>query len=166
MQKTAAMLRDRLIQATSLAIILLSASFVVIIIYAVASRYLLGFSLVWIEEIARFLLAWIVFLGISVALYQRGHMAMIAVQQKLSHRTKRLLEVVLDLLMIIFLAVVFSEGLDLAISVIPQTSPALEITYFWPYLSIPTGAALAIVQLLFKLSDDLRQVADCFNSKH
>ena len=158
MEKIAATLQIGLIRLTRLAIVLLSAVFVLIIIYAVASRYLLGFSLVWIEEVARFLLAWIVFLGISVALYERGHMAMIAIHRKLPFRTKKLLDAVFGLFMILFLAVVFYEGLDLALSVIPQISPALEVTYFWPYLSMPVGAALAIVQLLFRLSDDLQQL--------
>ena len=157
-KEVAATVQLGLLRVTRLLIFVLSTAFVLIIIYAIASRYLFGFSITWIEEIVRFLMAWIVFVGISVVTAERGHMSMDALRQRLPLRTRKLVDVTFDVLLIFFLAVVFYEGLNLAISAIPQTSPVSEISYFWPYLSLPVGAALSAIHLLFFLFDDFAQM--------
>ena len=155
-ERFATTLKLGLIQFTRVVITILAAVLLVVLIYAVASRYIFGFSIVGIEEIAQFLLAWIVFLGVSVALYQREHMAMIALNRRFSLLTRKIIDRIFDLLMILFLLIVAFQGIKLAISVIPQISPVLEISYFWSYISLPVGAILGIIQLIFILMDDIR----------
>lgn len=144
-----------LVRATELLILVLSTAFVLIVIYAVASRYIFGFSITWIEEIVRFLMVWIVFVGISVVAYERGHMSMDAIRERLPMTARRALDLASNLLIIFFLCIVFYHGLKLAVSAIPQVSPVSRVSYFWPYLSLPVGAALAIVQYVFLTADDI-----------
>ena len=126
-----------------------------IILYGVVSRYVFNIAVAWVEELAVFMVAWLTFLGISVAAYERSHIGMYLVQQRLPFLAKKFLIVVIDILIIIFLAVVVYEGTKMSISVIPQMSPALRISYVWPYLSLPIGATLMIIQMLFVTYDDI-----------
>jgi hypothetical protein len=59
-----------------------------------------------------------------------------------------------NLLMIAFLAVVAYQGTVLATTVIPQKSAALRLSFFWPYMAIPFGAGLMIIQLLLVVARD------------
>jgi TRAP-type C4-dicarboxylate transport system permease small subunit len=59
-----------------------------------------------------------------------------------------------NLLMIAFLAVVAYQGTVLATTVIPQKSAALRLSFFWPYMAIPFGAGLMIIQLLLVAARD------------
>lgn len=137
----------------------LSAAVTLIIIYAVASRYLLGFSITWIEEIVRFLLAWIVFLGMSVLLYHRGHMAMEAIFQALSPAVQDMVRIGFGALILIFLSVVAYAGTGMALSALTQVSPVSGVSYFWAYLSLPIGSALGVIQVIFFLVDDVKRIA-------
>jgi TRAP-type C4-dicarboxylate transport system permease small subunit len=49
------------------------------------------------------------------------------------------------------------QGTVLAITVIPQKSAALRLSFFWPYMSIPFGAGLMIIQLLLVAVRDFLQ---------
>jgi TRAP-type C4-dicarboxylate transport system permease small subunit len=144
-----------LVTTTKFLMIVLSSAFTVIIIYAVASRYILSFSLTWIEEVVRFLMAWIVFLGISVVLYERGHMGMQALLFKFNPKVQKILGMIFDILVILFLFIVFVEGCKLSLVGWEQTSPVAEVRYFWVYLSLPVGALLGVIQALIFIYDDI-----------
>jgi TRAP-type C4-dicarboxylate transport system permease small subunit len=48
---------------------------------------------------------------------------------------------------ILFLAIVAKQGLALALTNLSQLSPAMRIPMFYPYLAVPVGAALMIIEL-------------------
>lgn len=148
-----------LVRLTEWLIIALSAAVTLIIIYAVMSRYVIGFSITWIEEIVRFFLAWIVFLGISVVLYNRGHMAMEAIFQVLPPRVQDMVRIGFGALILVFLLVVAYAGAGMAVSALTQVSPVSGVSYFWAYLSLPLGSALGAIQVIFFLADDVKRIA-------
>ena len=133
----------------------LSMAFVAIILYGVVSRYVFNIAVAWVEELAEFMMAWLTFLGISIAAYEKSHIGMFAIQERFPFLTKKYLNITIDILVIIFLSVVICQGTKMSISVITQISPALRISYAWPYLSLPVGAALMIIQMMFVIYDDI-----------
>ncbi len=60
-------------------IVMILLALMVIIVFAnVVSRYYLQFSLAWSEEIARFMLVWLVFLGSFLAYIHDEHLGWIS----------------------------------------------------------------------------------------
>jgi TRAP-type C4-dicarboxylate transport system permease small subunit len=117
------------------------AALIGVITLQIVSRVL--FSAVgWTEEVARFLLVWITFLGAALA-YQRGrHIAVTFVVAALPRRLRQLSRVV---------AVAVALGFMVALIVIGyrymqvqsfQKSASLRVSMTWIYAVIPISAAL------------------------
>jgi TRAP-type C4-dicarboxylate transport system permease small subunit len=135
-----------LLRATRYLIVGLSLAFVLVILWGVVSRYVLNWAVAWTEELAVFLMIWLTFLGISVAAAERAHIGMVTARDRLAPRIRRYVVLLLDMLVLVFLCVVAVEGYRLATSVWSQRSAALRVSFFWPYVSIPVGATLMILQ--------------------
>lgn len=136
-----------LLEATKRVMVAAAMVFVLILLWGVFSRYVLNIAVAWVEELAVYLMIWLVFLGISVAAHERAHIGMLFIRDTLPIPIRKYVILLTNLLMIAFLAVVAYEGTILAITVIPQTSAALRLSFFWPYMGIPFGAGLMIIQL-------------------
>jgi TRAP-type C4-dicarboxylate transport system permease small subunit len=136
-----------LLEGTKRVMVVASVIFVLILLWGVFSRYVLNISVAWVEELAVYFMIWLVFLGIGVAAQERAHIGMLFIRDSLPVPIRKYVILLTNLLMIAFLAVVAYQGTILAINVIPQTSAALRLSFFWPYMAIPFGAGLMIIQL-------------------
>ncbi len=136
-----------LLEATKRTVVAASIVFVLILLWGVFSRYVLNLAVAWVEELAVYFMIWLVFLGISIAASERAHIGMLFVRDSLPAPIRKYVILLTNLIMIGFLVVVAYEGTILAITVIPQKSAALRLSFFWPYMSIPVGAGLMIVQV-------------------
>jgi TRAP-type C4-dicarboxylate transport system permease small subunit len=145
-----------LLRLTKGVIVVIAIVFLAILLWGVFSRYVLNVAIAWVEELAIFLMIWLVFLGISVAAHERGHIGMFIVRDLLPGAMRRWVILAMDCLTVLFLLVVAVEGTHLARSVIPQTSAALRVSFFWPYMSIPLGAALMLLQTCLVAVRDFR----------
>jgi TRAP-type C4-dicarboxylate transport system permease small subunit len=134
-------------------------------------RYVLNDSLIWAEEVCKYLLVWVSFLACGVA-YDRGEIAAFdVVSQFLSRRAAAILRVVSNLCAIVLLVVLVVYGWRYAMRSGGQSIPAFEFIMedltgqrpeahfkiFWIYLSIPIGMGLlalhiAVESALFAIS--------------
>jgi TRAP-type C4-dicarboxylate transport system permease small subunit len=143
-----------LLEGTKRVMVVASIVFVLILLWGVFSRYVLNLAVAWVEELAVYLMIWLVFLGIGVAASERGHIGMLFLRDSLPLPVRKYVLLLTNLLMIAFLAVVAYQGTVLATTVIPQKSAALRLSFFWPYMAIPFGAGLMIIQLLLVAARD------------
>jgi C4-dicarboxylate transporter DctQ subunit len=127
---------------------------VIVVLLAVFFRYVLGDSLPWSEEVGRYLSVWVGFLGASVALRKRIHIGVDYFIDRLSKRGRRLLKLISEFTILVLLSVISYYGIELVIFQIPQKSPALLISMFWPYLSVPVGTLLMIIQCISLIIED------------
>lgn len=98
----------------------------------------------WTEELARFLLVWMTFLGATLA-YQRGrHIAVTVVVDLLPPPLRRVCRAATSLVAIGFLAVLVIVGYAYMDLQSFQTSPSLRIPMNYVYAVIPASAALMI----------------------
>lgn len=131
-----------------------------IMVWQVAARYLFNSSLIWAEELCRYLLIWQTFLLLGLA-YQRGAFVMLDIlPYMLSARSRVILKVITALPVLIFLAVIVVEGWDYASRFSRQTIPAVDFIWTslfghnadmpvkWVYLSVPVGSALLFLHVL------------------
>jgi TRAP-type C4-dicarboxylate transport system permease small subunit len=111
-------------------------------------RYVLQRPLfLWSEEVARFLLIWMVFLGIGIGVKNDAHFSMDILQSFLEKRWGAAVRLFNDLCMGLLLVLLVLAGLRFAWFGVFQTSPNLEIPMVWVLISIPIGGLAALLYL-------------------
>lgn len=140
---------DRAIQYLLAALVGLSLlAMVTVVIVLVVARFVLGISLFWGEELARYLMIYMGFIGGAVALRAGQHPRLGIFAAMLPAGARRMLGWLIDILMLVTLAVLFYQGLDIALNEGRMRTPALRIPYLWVFLAVPIGAAAMLIQLL------------------
>ncbi len=122
-----------------------------IIILQVFYRYVLGSSLSWSEESARFLFIWVVLLGASMGVKESFHVSVTLFKDMLPRRIKVTVDVLVNLLTGVVAAIMVVYGLSIAETVSIQLSPAVRISMFWVYLAIPVSGALMLLHLTARM---------------
>ena len=124
----------------------------------VVCRYFLDFSLGWYEEISRFMLIWIVFLGAVIALIKGDHLSIDLLYLVLSPRACRVAVVLTDMMMLAALAIMFQGAWDMAIDSLRSgwVASSVPIPYGWVYMVGPVSAVLMFIQTLIKTTGDIR----------
>jgi C4-dicarboxylate transporter DctQ subunit len=114
----------------------------------------LATELAWIDEATLFGLAWLVFLGLGLALERRRHIAMTAVLDGLSPSTARIAHLVINLAGLVFCMLLTKFSYDLAVFIYNsgQISPTLGTTMLWLYAPLPVGFALTSLRYLLELT--------------
>lgn len=116
------------------------------ITFEVFFRYFLKMPLIGTEELARYIMIWLTFVGSSIALRQKAHIGMVFLLRFLPEQIKKIMIYIIQSLILIFLAYLIWWGWLHAVHVKVQFSPALRISMFWPFLSIPIGGFLMFLQ--------------------
>lgn len=121
----------------------------VIVLLQVVFRYVLNSPLAWTEEMARFLLIWIVLLGAAVGVKRKSHFSVDILTKKFSEKANRWLQFVLDIFMfiLIFDVMVFN-GVYLTNLTVRQISPALHIRMSYVYSAVLVGGILSCCYIL------------------
>lgn len=127
-----------------------------IMMLQVVFRYGLNSSLIWAEEICRYLLIWASFFACGIA-YARGEIAAILlIDRLLPPRAALLVSLLRNALVLVLLGVLVHYGWRYAVLSGTQPVPAIgflltdlfdatrpsPITVFWVYVSLPVGMAL------------------------
>lgn len=129
-------------------VILGAAVIVTIVTIEVVLRYIFGLSLIFTEELSRYLMVWVVFLGGAIAVRDGSHIRINVLAKRLSAKTRRLVDLVAHTLTVIFLIVVTIEGVKILPRQLYQMCITIDISLFYFYLAIPVGSVLMIIFLL------------------
>jgi TRAP-type C4-dicarboxylate transport system permease small subunit len=142
-----------------LIVLLLMAIQVVVVVLGVTFRYM-GNSLVWYDELASILLAWLTYFGAALAALQRSHIGFPGLMKSLSTNWRLPLYVLGEILVIGFFAVTFWYGYvvlgvmeDEYLITLPFVPTALVQSI------IPMGAALFIVAELLSIGDGWKKIS-------
>ena len=142
---------DRLIQIlnATLTALALAAMFATVFTLVVA-RFGFGIAIFWGEELARYLMIYMAFIGAAVAMRCNLHPRLTVFASMLPRGVQQVLEIIINLLLAVTLVILFWHGLDVAREEGIMRTPALRIHYFWVFLAIPIGAALMLIQLAWR----------------
>ena len=119
----------------------------VIVMLQIFFRFVIYIPLPWSEELARYLMIWTGMVGSFVALREGRHIGVTLVVDRLPPKAAAWVTVFVQSATILFLAIVAKQGFALALINLNQLSPAMRIPMFYPYLAVPVGAALMIIEL-------------------
>jgi C4-dicarboxylate transporter DctQ subunit len=141
---------DRAVLAVGSALFM---ALVTVVIVAVFFRYVLNSSLLWGEELARYLAMWLVFLGLSCAHRRGEHVSAGSLLKRVRILGVPVARRLAEAISILFCAAVTWLGAELTLLNFErhQTSPALQIPISWAYLAIPVGFLLITLQGLIRL---------------
>lgn len=126
-----------------------------IIFLQVIFRYVLHNSLTFSEELARYLFVWTVFLGSAVVARENGHIVVGALVQKLKGKKAKYTKITAYIFTMIFVAILFFQGLKMMRLCSFQHSPALGISMSWVYLAIPIATFVMFCNVLILILDVL-----------
>ena len=125
----------------------LLAAMVVIVCWAVFTRYVLNSSLVWYDEFASYLLVWLTFYGTVVADYQRRHIGFDVLVNKLAPLARKVVDVAAELAVLGFQFVLFYYGWVLMQRMGDETAislPWVKVTWISSVLPVTGGIMLLI----------------------
>ncbi len=135
-------------RCTEFAIMGLMAFLVVVVVASVFFRYVLISPLTWSEEVGRYVMIWLGFLAASIAVRQGLHVGLDFVVQWVRPEVATWLRGLARVAMAGFLLIVMVYGFILIPNLWEQYSPVMDIRMTWPYLAIPVGSLLMLVQLV------------------
>ena len=124
----------------------------VIMVFAnVVARYYLDFSLAWSEEVARFMLIWLVFLGAVLAYVEDEHLGLDMMVSKLPEKSRQLLAVVTDIMVLYAIWLITQGGYMMTVDSWDWEAVSVPIAFGWVYLVIPVSGGLMFFQGLLKM---------------
>lgn len=138
-----------LIALNRLALAALLAAMAVLVFGNVVARYLFNASFGWVEELTRYMMIWLAYLGAGLALRHGNHVAVMMLVDALPRAPALWLRGLVGLVMLAFLMALAWIGWEYADFAMRQRTPVLQ----WPtglvYLAIPIGCALMVLHMLF-----------------
>ena len=122
------------------------------------SRYV-GLS-VWSEETARYVFIWISYLAIPLAIRERSNIRVDIVYDRLPARVQAASWVFVDACLLLLSCFMLLKGLEhVGMQIeMPQTTAALQIPYFIPYLILPVGFGLMVVRALEDVAAQMARI--------
>ncbi|MCM3763240.1 TRAP transporter small permease [Alkalihalobacillus oceani] len=120
----------------------------ILLIVQVYFRFIANASLSWPEEAAKFLTIWSVFLGVSISLRQKGLIAVEALLERARGKFKKILSLITLSISFIFCLFLVYYGFEMAAEVATRKSSAALIPMWIPFLSIPIGGCLTILNIV------------------
>jgi len=142
------------------AVIAISTVVVGIVIVEVGLRFLFSSSLIFTEELARYLMVWVVFLGSVIAVRDGAHIRISMLLNRLPQSWQRWATIVAEVLTLAFLAVTVVEGIRILPKQLSQIPATFDVPLFYFYLAIPVGSLLMMIFILPRLWQGLRSGAD------
>jgi TRAP-type C4-dicarboxylate transport system permease small subunit len=140
---------------------------VVIMITQVIARYVFNASLIWAEEVCRYILIWQSFLLIGIAYHQGELIVLDMLPAKLSPVTRLLIRVIVALPVCYFLYLMVRHGIIYAGRFNAQTIPAIDFIWtslvgkpahvpvFWVYVAVPVGCAILLAHIAAGLANEV-----------
>ncbi len=134
-------------------LIVLLATMAVIIFANVVLRYSTNQSIEWAEEVARYLMVWLTFLGAGPVLRYGGHIAVENLQDSLPIAWARAVRVLIALMLTGFFGFIIWYGVIYVDRVQFQMTPTTQISMSWVYASMPVGGVLLLAHWLLIVRD-------------
>ncbi|WP_428912101.1 TRAP transporter small permease [Niallia sp. Krafla_26] len=139
---------------------------VTLVFLQVISRYVISYSFGWSEELSRYILIWIAWIGAAYTVRTQKHIRVELVKNIVNETGKKVIELITLLIWFLFALFLVLNGTELISNLFAtgQTSPSNEIPMWIVYLAVPIGGSLMALRLIqqaiyiFKPNADEREV--------
>ena len=153
-------------KTTRISCVVLGGGMAVVVISGVIARYVMKNPMVWTEEIARALMIWTAFLGISIASRQRSHLGVTLLVVRLPMPLQRLFKLFTDGLSMGFLYVLTVYGIRMVETGTAQIETATGIAMSYFFMCVPLCGLLTMIQLGVVMIIDLSRWGTSISPYH
>jgi TRAP-type C4-dicarboxylate transport system permease small subunit len=126
----------------------LFSAMVVVTTMGVFFRYVLNDALPWAEEADRYLFIWLSFVGASITMRYKAHIAVDLLLRYVSPAWQHRLALFAQGCVLVFLGMVFWASLPVIELTSETRATATDIPMSWVYIAAPTGCVLIAVETL------------------
>jgi TRAP-type C4-dicarboxylate transport system permease small subunit len=123
----------------------------VVICATVFTRYLLNLVPSWSEEVPRYMLVWITYLGAALCVHYQEHISLDIFFRLLPVRLQRLGQLVLNLMVGAVGGIMVVYGIGLMRHFGEDLMESIPVTNFWLYLAMPVSGVLIILYVLLEV---------------
>jgi len=145
---------DRLLSA---ALVTLVAVLTITVFLQVLVRFIFKAPLPWTEEVTRITFVYAIFVGATIGVRERAHLNVDFVLVYLPDQVRKVLNLVTQALVGVFLVAMVWLGLRYMNGAGVQTTPVLIIPFRYIYGIIPASGAVMLLFLLANIGDDLQK---------
>jgi TRAP-type C4-dicarboxylate transport system permease small subunit len=139
-------------------LLILISSMSIDVLLQIVARKILSISIPWTEELARYLMVWIGFIGLGVAYRVKGLHIINILTEKLSEKRASLFSFISNILILIFLISVIPYGIKTCILNIEAVTPALRIPSGYVFAAIPVGCSFTLLFVLESMWEFLKSI--------
>ena len=135
--------------------IVMASALFIIVVGAVVARYGFGQAVSWTEEVPRYLLIWVSFLGAAVCVLKREHVGFDVLFNALPKKMRRVLGAFLTLLIFGFGWIVFRYGIVFVQDFGSDLMETIPYTNYWYYPAMPISGFLIMLFSVKVFIDEL-----------
>jgi TRAP-type C4-dicarboxylate transport system permease small subunit len=143
-------------RAIEAAVVFGSVVIVGMVVTEVILRKGFGSSLIVTEELARYLLVWMVFLASAIGVRNKSHIRINALVKHFSPRVQIVLAVVAHAVSLIFLGLLFIESMRILPKQFSQSCICFDVPMVCFYVAIPLGCVLMALFMIPHIREILR----------
>ena len=129
----------------------------VVLFSQVVSRYLLDTGLAWSEELSRYLMIWMIFLGATVAAKEGSQISVTVLEDVLPQAWRKILMQLQKIISIIFFVLVTGFSMKILPLAKLQTSPNMGLPMHITYFVIPLASVIMIIHLVIRMYLEFRE---------
>jgi TRAP-type C4-dicarboxylate transport system permease small subunit len=126
-----------------------------IICFAVFTRYILNYVPSWSEEVPRYLLVWISFLGAALAVKYKEHISLDFFFNMMPIRARQVGHIILNVLIAIVGVIMFVFGIGMVEQFGDDLMESIWVKNFWFYIALPISGGLMV---LYVIQDTMKRI--------
>ncbi len=119
-----------------------SITFFLMVCINVFTRYVLKTPFIASIELSRIFFVWACFLAAGITYYKKGHIVISFIYDKLSESAKKWISIAINILSILFFALITVWSIEVVILIWNTEFPILGISQSWLYIPVPFTSLL------------------------
>lgn len=123
----------------------------IINVAGIICRTFLGFSLLWVADASNISIAWMLALAMSVAIYKNIHLTIEIIIDKFPQNVKKVVEIVLAFIIIVFLINLIFSGWKTGIMKMSIDFTVLGIPTGYAFMALPVFAFFSVIFMTYRL---------------
>lgn len=114
------------------------------------------YSIAWTEELSRYSMIWMTFLGAAYAVAARAHIGMELLVDRMEGLIKKVFIMLSAAVCLVFFVLMVVKGLELSMRVMNQPSAVLQIPMGIVYSVIPISGLILVMNLFYITTKQLK----------
>ena len=130
--------------------VMVFATMTAVTLFGVFFRYVMQNPFQWTEELARYLMIWMAFVGINIALRKDEHIKVPLLAERMPPFIAKIMGYAVDMMIAYFLLILLKHGYFMTVNA-SMTASTMHFSMHWIFMAVPVAALLTLIQLFLNL---------------